>query len=52
LNTDPKHMVDRLIDYRGTTAKGLQGMIEQGFREAVMSGLSAAHRAAQGKPSD
>ncbi len=47
LNSDPKDMVNRLIEYRGTTAKGLQRMIDGGFQSTVLSGLNAAYQAAR-----
>ncbi|WP_028671985.1 pyrroline-5-carboxylate reductase family protein [Saccharospirillum impatiens] len=46
LNTNPTDMVNRLIDYQGTTAKGLQRMMDEGFNATVMAGLTAAHAAA------
>ncbi|MAO49529.1 MAG: NAD(P)-binding domain-containing protein [Halomonas sp.] len=49
LGADPKEMVERLIAYNGTTAKGLSSMIEQGFHEAVHHGLTNAYRAASGQ---
>lgn len=47
---DPGEMVDRLIDYQGTTAKGLESMINDDFYPMVMSALDAAFEAATGKP--
>jgi pyrroline-5-carboxylate reductase len=47
LNAAPTDMVNRLIDYRGTTAKGLQALIDQGFQDVVSAGLDSAHNAAK-----
>lgn len=47
---DPGEMVNRLIDYRGTTAKGLESMINDDFYPMVLSALDAAFEAATGKP--
>lgn len=47
LNTDPEDMVNRLIEYRGTTAQGLQCMIDKGFQSTVLAGLDAAYQAAK-----
>ncbi|WP_315918174.1 pyrroline-5-carboxylate reductase family protein [Mesorhizobium sp. SP-1A] len=38
----PEDMVKTFIDYRGTTAAGLQAMLDHGFKEAVGAGLGAA----------
>jgi pyrroline-5-carboxylate reductase len=43
----PAEMLQAMLDYRGTTAAGLQTMIEAGFRDAVGAGLDAAEAAAQ-----
>lgn len=48
LGADPGDMVERLIAYDGTTAKGLSKMKEEGIRRAIHRGLDAAHRAASG----
>ncbi|MDI5933142.1 pyrroline-5-carboxylate reductase dimerization domain-containing protein [Halomonas sp. LN1S58] len=48
LGTDPGDMVERLIAYDGTTAKGLRTMMDEGIAQAIHSGLDAAHRAASG----
>lgn len=48
IGTDPGDMVERLISYNGTTAKGLQTMIDEGIHRAIHRGLDAAHRAARG----
>lgn len=48
LGDDPGAMVRRLIDYQGTTARGLETMIDGGFEAVVTEGLAAAHRAARG----
>lgn len=50
LGDDPKEMVERLIAYNGTTAKGLSSMIEKGIHEAIHHGLTRAHQAASGQP--
>lgn len=42
----PEETVQTFLDYRGTTAAGLQGMIDGGFVEAVAAGLDAAAEAA------
>lgn len=47
LNTDPSEMVQRLISYNGTTARGLQSMLDNGFQETVQRGLDSAHQAAK-----
>ncbi|MBB3139705.1 pyrroline-5-carboxylate reductase family protein [Halomonas organivorans] len=44
---DPGDMVERLIAYDGTTAKGLRAMIDGGFNGILHSGLEAAHEAAK-----
>ena len=46
LGRDPGEMVQRLIDYDGTTAQGLRAMLNSGFQESVQCGLTAAYRAA------
>jgi pyrroline-5-carboxylate reductase len=38
----PRDIVQTFLDYRGTTAAGLQAMIGNGFIEAVHAGLDAA----------
>ncbi|MDA7087309.1 pyrroline-5-carboxylate reductase dimerization domain-containing protein [Pseudomonas sp. SA3-5] len=43
----PAAMVQAMLDYRGTTAAGLQAMIDAGFKQAVEAGLEAAEAAAQ-----
>lgn len=43
----PADMLQAMLDYRGTTAAGLQAMIEAGFKQAVDAGLEAAEAAAQ-----
>lgn len=48
LGDDPGAMVTRLIDYQGTTARGLKTMIGGGFEAVVAEGLAAAHQAARG----
>lgn len=48
LGTDPGDMVERLIAYDGTTAKGLRTMIDGGIHQTIHRGLAAAHRAASG----
>ncbi|MCE8034902.1 pyrroline-5-carboxylate reductase [Billgrantia tianxiuensis] len=48
LGTDPGDMVERLIGYDGTTAKGLRTMVDEGIGQAIHRGLDAAHRAATG----
>ncbi|TDX22853.1 pyrroline-5-carboxylate reductase [Modicisalibacter xianhensis] len=45
--TDPKDMVERLIGYDGTTAKGLRTMIDGGIHRIIHVGLTAAHEAAR-----
>ncbi|WP_136254623.1 pyrroline-5-carboxylate reductase family protein [Onishia niordana] len=47
LETDPGEMVERLIAYDGTTAKGLQTMIDEGMERVVHRGLEAAYAAAR-----
>ena len=47
-NRDPGDMIDRLLDYDGTTAKGLKRMMAGGFDRLVGDGLDAAHVAARG----
>lgn len=46
LGSDPGDMVERLINYDGTTAKGLREMIDGRFGDVVKHGLDEAHRAA------
>ncbi|MFQ3790255.1 pyrroline-5-carboxylate reductase family protein [Halomonas sp. A29] len=48
LGTDPGDMVERMIAYNGTTAKGLRTMMDEGIGQAIHRGLDAAHRAASG----
>lgn len=48
IGTDPGDMVERLISYNGTTAKGLRTMIDGGIHQVIHRGLDAAHRAASG----
>ncbi|UYG04026.1 NAD(P)-binding domain-containing protein [Halomonas sp. LR3S48] len=48
LGTDPGDMVERLVAYDGTTAKGLRTMMDEGIGQAIHRGLDAAHRAASG----
>ena len=43
----PAEMVKAMLDYRGTTAAGLQAMLDAGFKQAVDAGLEAAEAAAQ-----
>ena len=43
----PAQMVQAMLDYRGTTAAGLQAMIDAGFRQSVDAGLDAAETAAR-----
>lgn len=43
----PADMVQAMLDYRGTTAAGLQAMIDAGFKQAIDAGLEAAEAAAQ-----
>lgn len=43
----PADMVQAMLDYRGTTAAGLQAMIDAGFKHAIDAGLDAAEAAAQ-----
>jgi pyrroline-5-carboxylate reductase len=43
----PAEMLQAMLDYRGTTAAGLQAMIDTGFKTAVDAGLDAAEAAAQ-----
>jgi pyrroline-5-carboxylate reductase len=43
----PAAMLQAMLDYRGTTAAGLQAMLNAGFKEAVGAGLDAAEDAAQ-----
>jgi pyrroline-5-carboxylate reductase len=38
----PDMIVRRFVEYRGTTAAGLQAMIDGGFQDAVHAGLGAA----------
>ncbi|WP_016855654.1 pyrroline-5-carboxylate reductase family protein [Halomonas smyrnensis] len=46
---DPGEMVERLIAYEGTTAKGLRSMIDGGLERVVHRGLDEAYRAARGE---
>ena len=41
-NEDPAQTVQQMIDYRGTTAAGLQAMMDRGFMGSVAAGLEAA----------
>ncbi|WP_187774733.1 pyrroline-5-carboxylate reductase family protein [Billgrantia pellis] len=50
LGTEPGDMVERLIAYDGTTAKGLRTMMDEGIVQAIHRGLDAAHRAAISPP--
>jgi pyrroline-5-carboxylate reductase len=43
----PAAMIQAMLDYRGTTAAGLQAMLDTGFKAAVDAGLDAAEAAAQ-----
>ncbi|MEO9331844.1 pyrroline-5-carboxylate reductase dimerization domain-containing protein [Pseudomonas guguanensis] len=43
----PAEMLKAMFDYRGTTAAGLQAMLDGGFQQAVEAGLDAADAAAQ-----
>lgn len=43
----PASMVQTFVDYRGTTAAGLNAMIAGGFTAAVHAGLAAAAQAAE-----
>ncbi|MBS7663505.1 NAD(P)-binding domain-containing protein [Pseudomonas lalucatii] len=43
----PAAMVQAMLDYRGTTAAGLQAMLDAGFGRAVEAGLDAAETAAR-----
>jgi pyrroline-5-carboxylate reductase len=45
-NASPEETVRTFLEYRGTTAAGLRGMIDGGFVEAVRAGLDAAEAAA------
>ncbi|MEP9398831.1 pyrroline-5-carboxylate reductase dimerization domain-containing protein [Mesorhizobium sp. KR2-14] len=45
-NICPEETVRVFLDYQGTTAAGLKGMIDGGFVEAVRAGLDAAESAA------
>lgn len=45
-DSSPEEIVQAFLDYRGTTAAGLQGMIDSGFVEAVAAGLDKAEAAA------
>lgn len=44
---EPGEMVQRLLGYDGTTARGLEAMIDGGFEELIQRGLAASHRAAR-----
>ncbi|QEM82590.2 pyrroline-5-carboxylate reductase family protein [Halomonas binhaiensis] len=46
LGSDPGEMVERLIAYNGTTAKGLRAMIGGNIDEVIQRGLDAAYQAA------
>ncbi|WP_018916487.1 pyrroline-5-carboxylate reductase family protein [Vreelandella zhanjiangensis] len=46
-NASPTEMVARFLDYNGTTTKGLNAMLQHGFREAVQQGIEAAYGAAK-----
>ncbi len=48
LEADPGEMVERLIAYDGTTAKGLRAMMDGGINRIIHGGLEAAHEAASG----
>ncbi|NQD92843.1 NAD(P)-binding domain-containing protein [Pseudomonas sp. CrR25] len=48
----PAEMVQAMLDYRGTTAAGLQAMLDAGFQQAVDAGLEAAEAAAQRMKAD
>lgn len=48
LGTDPGDMVERMIGYDGTTAKGLRTMIEENIQQTIHRGLAAAHHVASG----
>ncbi|WP_439861235.1 pyrroline-5-carboxylate reductase family protein [Pseudomonas sp. MBLB4136] len=48
----PAQMVQAMLDYRGTTAAGLQAMLDAGFRQAIEAGLEAAEAAAQRMKAD
>lgn len=43
----PEAAVKTFLDYRGTTAAGLQAMVDGGFEAAVHAGLAAAAEAAE-----
>ncbi len=43
----PAQMIRAMLDYRGTTAAGLQAMRDAGFESAIAAGLEAAEAAAQ-----
>ncbi|WP_165789490.1 pyrroline-5-carboxylate reductase family protein [Billgrantia endophytica] len=47
LDAAPGDMVERLVAYDGTTAKGLQALIDGGFQQLLHRGLDEAHRAAR-----
>ncbi|WP_245784343.1 pyrroline-5-carboxylate reductase dimerization domain-containing protein [Halomonas korlensis] len=49
-NTSPAQLVERFLDYGGTTTEGLNAMLDSGFRQAVHHGLDAAHEAARHTP--
>ncbi|SFU97994.1 pyrroline-5-carboxylate reductase family protein [Halomonas korlensis] len=49
-NTSPAQLVERFLDYGGTTTEGLNAMLDSGFRQAVHQGLDAAHEAARHTP--
>lgn len=46
-SASPTEMVSRFLNYGGTTTKGLNAMLQRGFREAVQEGVEAAHGAAK-----
>ncbi|WP_287124750.1 pyrroline-5-carboxylate reductase dimerization domain-containing protein [Chromohalobacter sp.] len=46
----PSELVQRFLDYGGTTTEGLNAMFQSGFRQAVHRGLDAAHDAARHTP--
>jgi pyrroline-5-carboxylate reductase len=39
----PRETVDKFLDYRGTTAAGIEAMLDAGFSRAVAQGLDAAY---------
>jgi pyrroline-5-carboxylate reductase len=48
LDAEPGDMVERLVAYDGTTAKGLRTMLDEGIDQAIHRGLEAAHLMAKG----